>query len=280
MASAKSEAMRYLGDEDDYINLSGLNREREIANNTYNTNMTSFQNAYKDLLNTIASNRNKARTDFGSGRATVNENAFLRNRESASDLASRGLRGGIAQLNKIGNRMETGRQYSNLANTFYNTMNEIDATERTGTNEYNTNVANAKNTLEAALADIGAREADARNAYRAQVAQLAEQIQARRAAQAAASAARASASDNDTRYNVQNMSWNEAMSTLMNSGLSSDEAWNFLRSNTSLTPPTATSIGYNISRGKAPIKSYGVGSSVKTTNSRISPLLPYNELYY
>ena len=188
MASAKAEAKKYLGSEDAYINLAGLNNERNIANQTYNTNMTSFQNAYNDLLNTIANNRQKARLDFGSGRATVNENAFLRDRESSSDLASRGLRGGIAQLNKIGNRMETGRQYSNLANTFYNTMNELDATQKTGENEYNTNVETAKNTLEAALADIGAREANARNAYRAQVAQLAEQIQARRdaAAQAAA----------------------------------------------------------------------------------------------
>ena len=101
MASAKSEAMKYLGREDDYINLAGLNKERDIANQTYNTNMTSFQNAYNDLLNTLAGNRQKARTDFSSGRATVNENAFLRDRESASDLASRGLRGGIAQLNKV-----------------------------------------------------------------------------------------------------------------------------------------------------------------------------------
>lgn len=250
MASAKSEAMRYLGDEDDYINLAGLNREREIANNAYNTNMTSFQNAYNDLLNTIASNRNKARTDFGSGRATVNENAFLRNRESASDLASRGLRGGIAQLNKIGNRMETGRQYSNLANTFYNTMNEIDATERTGTNEYNTNVANAKNSLEAALADIGAREADARNAYRAQVAQLAEQIQARRAAASMRygyGGSSGSGSEDTSGLNLENLGWDDAVNALIGSGIVGNkaDAENWLMANTSIRPvstrPTTTS---------------------------------------
>ena len=193
MASAKQTAMNYLGNEDDYINLSGLNTERQNANDVYTTNTTSFQNTYNDLLNTIASNRNKAKTDFGSGRATVNENAFLQNRSDVANLASRGLSGGIAQLSKLGNRMETGRQYSDLANTYYNTLNELDATEKTGTDQYNTNMETAKNTLNAALADIDAREKAGRNQYRAAVAQLAEQIQARWAAQAAASAARAQA---------------------------------------------------------------------------------------
>lgn len=188
MASAKQTAINYLGNEDDYINLSGLNQERQNANQVYNTNTTSFQNAYNDLLNTIASNRNRAKTDFGSGRATVNENAFLQNRSDVANLASRGLSGGIAQLSKLGNRMETGRQYSDLANTYYNTMNELTATEKTGTDQYNTNMETAKNTLNAALADISAREKAGRNAYRGAVAQLAEQIQARRDAAAAAAA--------------------------------------------------------------------------------------------
>jgi hypothetical protein len=49
-----------------------------------------------------------------------------------------------------------------------------------------------KNNLASTLADVDAREAGARNQYRATVAQLAEQIQARRAAEAQAAAARAS----------------------------------------------------------------------------------------
>lgn len=186
MASAKKQAQSYLGNENDYINLSGLNEERKLANDVYNTNTKSFQNAYDDLLRTISSNKNKAKTDFGSGRATVSENAYLQNRNDMSDLAARGLNGGIAQLNKLGNRMETGRQFSNLANTYYNTMNELNANEKTANNEYNTNMEGAKNTLNATLADISSREKAGRNDYKAAVAQLAEQIQARRDAAAAA----------------------------------------------------------------------------------------------
>ena len=64
MASAKKQAQSYLGNENDYINLKGLNEERQLANDVYNTNTKSFQNAYNDLLNNIASNRTKAKTDF------------------------------------------------------------------------------------------------------------------------------------------------------------------------------------------------------------------------
>ena len=189
MASAKKEAQSNLGSVEDYINLKGLNQERNLANDVYNTNTTSFQNAYNDLLNTISSNRQSARISFNRGRNTVSENAYMQNRANLSDLASRGLNGGIAQLNKLGNRIETGRQFSNLANTYYNTMNELDANEKSYTNQYNTNMETARNELNAALANIDAREKAGRNQYRAAVAQLAEQIQARRDANANAAAA-------------------------------------------------------------------------------------------
>ena len=185
MASAKKQAQSYLGNENDYINLKGLNEERQLANDVYNTNTKSFQNAYNDLLSNIASKRTKAKTDFGSGRSTISENAYLQNRNDLSNFAARGLNGGIAQLNKLGNRMETGRQFSDLANTYYNTLNELDANEKTYTNNYNTNMEGAKNTLNATLANISSREKAGRNAYKAAVAQLAEQIQARRDAAAA-----------------------------------------------------------------------------------------------
>ena len=273
MASAKKEAKNYLGSVNDYINLKGLNEERSLANDVYNTNTTSFQNAYNDLLNTINTNRGRAKTDFGSGRATVSENAYLQNRNDISDLASRGLNGGIAQLSKLGNRMETGRQFSNLANTYYNTMNELDANERTGTNQYNTQMETAKNTLNAALAEINSREKAGRNAYKAAVAQLAEQIQARRAAQAAASAARAQANAQAQAYKKQalqelqtkvgSMSWADAADYLVKWGhaKNTNDAIKWLEANTTLKPTVG---GYSSPSG------YGVktSSTKKTTTTK------------
>lgn len=190
MASAKSEAIKSLGPENDYINLSGLNTERQLANDVFNTNRTTFQNAYNDLLNTVAKNRADAKTGFTQGRGTVGENAYFANRDNLATLSSRGVDKGTYALGKLRNRINTGQQYSDLANTYYRNLDEISAKETAGRNEYDYNMATAQNSLNAALAEIDAREKAGRNAYKAAVAQLAEQIQARRDANANAAAAR------------------------------------------------------------------------------------------
>jgi hypothetical protein len=190
MASAKNEAIKSLGKENDYINLSGLNTERQLANDVFNTNKTTFQNAYNDLLNTVAKNREATRVGFTQGRGTVGENAYFANRDNLATLSSRGIDKGTYDLGKLRNRMATGQQYSDLANTYYRNLDEINATETAGRNEYDYNMATAQNSLNAALADIDAREKAGRNAYKAAVAQLAEQIQSRRDANANAAAAR------------------------------------------------------------------------------------------
>lgn len=268
MASAKKEAQKQLGSENDYINLKGLNQERSLANDVYNTNTTSFQNAYNDLLNTINTNRGKAKTDFNSGRSAVSENAYLQNRSDISNLASRGLNGGLAQLSKLGNRMETGRQFSDLANTYYNTMNELAANEKTYTNEYNTNMESAKNTLNAALADINAREKAGRNAYRAAVAQLAEQIQARRDAAAAAARALALQRQANETNNLNNlkdtlstMSFGEASDYLVKHGLAKNtkEAVTWLKNNTIMRPEIG---GYSSPSG------YGIKTPASSNNNK------------
>lgn len=189
MASAKKEAQKSLGSVENYINLSGLNRERELANERYNTDYNQYTNSYNDVLNQINANREKERLDFSRGRSTIAENAYMRNRSDLADLASRGLSGGVAQLSKLGDRIETGRQYSTLANTYYNNMNDLDASQKSNENTYNYYLDTARNNLNSVIADIDAREAAGRNAYNAAVAQLAEQIQARRDANANAAAA-------------------------------------------------------------------------------------------
>ena len=190
MASAKREAMNRLGSEDDYIGLSAFNKEREAAKKSYDTGISSLQNEYNNMLKTMANNRASTQKDFSKGRASVRENSFMNTRNDLADLASRGISGGgLQQLSKLGNRMETGRQYSDLANTYYNTMNEIANTERQGTDSYNINREIASNNLATQLAGIGTREANARNNYRQAVANLAEQIQARRDANANAARA-------------------------------------------------------------------------------------------
>ena len=107
---------------------------------------------------------------------------------------SRGIgSSGLKALGEVGNRMETGKQYSNLANQFYSTMTDLDNTEKQSRNQYDIDVQTAKNTLDSALAGIASRRGEAQNNYNMQLGQLAENVQGRWDANANAQAALAQA---------------------------------------------------------------------------------------
>ena len=188
--SAKEYAREQLGD----LDLSYLKGEEDTANKTYNTTRSSLETNFNNLLNQIGSNRLDTRKNFNTGRATVAENAYTANRQNQADLASRGIgSSGLKTLGEVGNRMETGKQYSNLANNFYSTMSDLDNTEKQSRDQYNIDLQTAKNTLDSALAGINSRRGEAQNNYNMQLGQLAEQVQGRWDANANAQAALAQA---------------------------------------------------------------------------------------
>lgn len=185
--SAKDYAREQLGD----LDLSYLIGEEDVANKTYGTTKSSLENNFNNLMNQIVSNRQDTRKNFDTGRATVAENAYTANRQNQADLASRGIgNSGLKSLGEIGNRMETGQQYSNLANKFYSTMNDLDNTEKQSRDQYDIDLQTAKNTLDSALAGINSRRGEAQNQYNMALGQLAEQVQGRWDANANAAAAR------------------------------------------------------------------------------------------
>ena len=184
--SAKDYAREQLGN----LDLSYLKGEEDAANKTYGTTKSSLETNLNNLMNQISANRQDTRKNFNTGRATVAENAYTANRQNQADLASRGVgSSGLKSLGEIGNRMETGQQYSNLANKFYNTMTDLDNTERQSRDQYNIDLQTAKNTLDSALAGINSRRGEAQNQYNQSLGQLAEQVQSRWDANANAQAA-------------------------------------------------------------------------------------------
>ena len=188
--SAKDYAREQLGN----LDLSYLKGEEDVANRTYDTTKGSLETNFNNLMNQISSNRQDIRENFDTGRATVAENAYAANRQNQADLASRGVgSSGLKSLGEIGNRMETGQQYSNLANKFYSTMNDLENTERQSRDQYNIDLQNARNTLDSALAGINSRRGEAENQYNQQLGQLAEQVQSRWDSNANAQAALAQA---------------------------------------------------------------------------------------
>ena len=188
--SAKDYAREQLG----ALDLSYLKGEEDVANRTYGTTKSSLETNFNNLMNQISSNRQDTRKNFNTGRATVAENAYAANRQNQADLASRGVgSSGLKSLGEIGNRMETGQQYSNLANKFYSTMTDLDNTEKQSRDQYNIDLQTAKNTLDSALAGIASRRGEAQNQYNQALGQLAEQVQGRWDANANAQAALAQA---------------------------------------------------------------------------------------
>lgn len=188
--SAKDYAREQLGN----LDLSYLKGEEDVANKTYGTTKSSLETNFNNLMNQIASNRLDTRKNFNTGRATVAENAYTANRQNQADLASRGVgSSGLKSLGEIGNRMETGQQYSNLANKFYSTMTDLENTEKQSRDQYDIDLQTAKNTLDSALAGIASRRGEAQNQYNQALGQLAEQVQGRWDANANARAALAQA---------------------------------------------------------------------------------------
>ena len=174
--SAYDYAKQQLGD----LDLSHLDRERDVAQKTYDTSKSSLENNFNNLLKQIESNRSDTRKNFNTGRATVAENSYNTNRLNQADLASRGVgSSGLKALGEVGNRMETGRQYSNLANDFYSTMNDLQTTEDQGRSQYDIDQRTIQNTLDNALAGIDTRAGEARNNFNMTLGQLAETVQGR-----------------------------------------------------------------------------------------------------
>ena len=182
--SAKSEAIKKLGREDDYINLKGLNTERTNAQNRYNTDYANLQNKYNELVAQADKNKLAAKSDFNTNRLEIDRDAYMNTRGlTGADLSDRGLSEGFGTGGKFSSMLQRNNASSDIANTYYNAMADIKRKMDADTQDYNYNINNLKLDLDKQLADIGAREAAARNAYRTQVAQLAEQIENRRIAQ-------------------------------------------------------------------------------------------------
>lgn len=181
MATARQEAINSLGKEDDYINLKGYETERTKAQDRYNTDYSSLQNAYNELLADAEANKQIAKTDFNVNRNTLNNNnLYMATRgKTGADLSSRGLSKGFGTAGKFVSNLSKNSANSTLANTYYDAMSNIQKDIDRGTTEHNYKMDSLRLDLEDTMANINAREAAARNAYRTAVAQLAEQIQAR-----------------------------------------------------------------------------------------------------
>lgn len=159
------------------FNRTSYANERKSAKNKYNTSLSSLKNEYNNFINEINSQRVKNDNSFNSGRNTIERDAYFANRQNAQDLAARGLSGGIAKLNQMTINNEIDRQHSDLANNYYNTVEELDTSQRQADDQYKLDKRGLKDDYESLIASINAREASDYMNYKLRVASLAESLQ-------------------------------------------------------------------------------------------------------
>lgn len=269
--NAKSYAREQLGN----LDLSYLKNEEDVANKVYGTTKNALQTNFNNLLNQIMSNRNDTRKNFNTGRSTVAENAYTANRQNMADLASRGIgNSGLKTLGEVGNRMETGKQYSNLANQFYTTMTDLDNTEKQSRSQYDIDLQTAKNTLDNALANIKTRRGEATNNYNMALGQLAEQIQSRWDANANAKAALAQAKAAAAQSHADAV----AAAKQQLQSVNRNNLLNIVNSDASIDKKRAaiqTTFGVSSSVANKVLSQLGIGPSSALTAIGVNALQPY-----
>lgn len=201
--TSKEYAQKQLGN----LDLSHLDKERDVARDIYDTSSQGLTTRYNELLDQINRNRQDYRTNFNIGRGTIAENAFDQNRLNKLDVGSRIVgKSGLKELGEIGNRIETGRQYSDLANTFYGDMDTLARTEKQGQSQYDLDKQSISNTLNQALSGIDTRGAEAENQWARDLASLAESVQGRWDSNTNAAKALAQAKSAAAQAHADNMS--------------------------------------------------------------------------
>ena len=97
------------------LDRSAYNQQRDVAQNTYNTNWQNVQNQYKNLQDKLKLQQQKANRDFAEGLVDVAENSFNRERIGSGNLANRGLlASGLTNMLNQADTMQKGEDISKL----------------------------------------------------------------------------------------------------------------------------------------------------------------------
>jgi len=160
------------------LDTSGFNALRDSYNQMYQTSQQGLDSSYSNLIGQLDRQLKEGKQQFGAARGTIMEDSFGRNRDAYRNLASRGLgASGLQQLAGVQNRMETGKQVSNVAGQFYDASAKIGEAKTQGTEQHALQSQGLSNQLGSQLAGLNQQEIEYKNAYQQQVAQLAMQMQ-------------------------------------------------------------------------------------------------------
>lgn len=176
------------------LDRSAYGQQREVAQNTYNTNWKNVQNQYKNLQNKLKLQQERANRDFAEGLVDVAANSFNRQRTGSGNLANRGLSAsGLTNMLAQADTMQKGEDIGKLLKTAgdisLSTADKLSQATSKAAQEGTGLMGKLANTL----GDIGDAETAAQNQYNQTLASIAgamderEMNNALQAAQRAAS---------------------------------------------------------------------------------------------
>ncbi len=176
------------------LDRSAYGKQREVAQNTYNTNWQNVQNQYKNLQDKLKLQQQRANRDFAEGLVDVAENSFNRQRVGSGNLTNRGLAASgltnmLAQSDTAQKGEDIGKLLKNAGAISADTADRLSQ----ATSKYAQESSGLMGKLANTLADVGDAETAAQNRYNQTLAGIAGAMDEREANNALQAAQRAAA---------------------------------------------------------------------------------------
>ncbi len=156
------------------LDRSAFNQQRDVVQNTYNTNWQNVQNQYKNLQDKLKLRQEQANKDFAEGLVDVAENSLSRQRAGSGNLANRGLL--ASGLTNMLNQSDTAQKGEEIGNLLKNagavstdTANKLSQ----ATSKYAEESSGLMGKLADTLANVGDAETAAQNRYNQALANIA-----------------------------------------------------------------------------------------------------------
>lgn len=174
------------------LDRSAYGQQRDVAQNTYNTNWQNVQNQYRNLQDKLKLQQQRANRDFAEGLVDIAENSLDRQRTGSGNLANRGLlASGLTNMLNQADTVQKGEDISkllkNAGDVSLSTADKLSQATSKAAQEGSSLMGKLSN----ALADIGDAETAAQNQYNQTLASIAGAMDEREANNALQAAQRA-----------------------------------------------------------------------------------------
>ena len=191
------------------LDRSAYNQQRDVAQNTYNTNWQNVQNQYRNLQDKLKLQQQRANRDFAEGLVDVAESSFNRQRTGSGNLANRGLlASGITNMLNQADTAQKGDEIGKLLKNAGAISSDTADKLSQATSKYAQESSGLMSKLANTLADVGDAETAAQNRYNQVLAGIAGAMDEREANNALQAAQRA-ASGGSGRSKAQSDAENE-----------------------------------------------------------------------